>query len=264
MKIGISSACFYPMDTVESLNECLKAGFDTAEIFVNTDSELQGGYFDGMKNFIRSNGMKIVSIHPYTSGFENILFFCGYEKRIVDGIEYYKKYFNCAAELGAKFVVFHGNNMRTKFCGFETYCSIFERINDTAKTFGVELLHENTTWSVAREPDGIKKLRETDPDMRFVFDAKQANRGGYSPYDVMEAMGDKIAHVHINDWADGQCRPPFAGELDLQRIIKNLDKINYKGDMVLEVYRENFGEASELSESAKRLKKELTPYFCIE
>ena len=40
MRTGISSACFYPLDTIESLKECVKGNFDLAEIFINTPSEM--------------------------------------------------------------------------------------------------------------------------------------------------------------------------------------------------------------------------------
>lgn len=253
-KIGISSACFYPMDTIESLGECVRAGFSDAEIFINTDSEMSGAYYRRLKNFICKNGLRITSIHPFTSGYENVLFFAGYERRIEDAIGYYRKYFRFASSLGAKFVVFHGNNMKNVFCGFEKYAEIFTRINDAAREYGVELIHENTTWCIARDAEGVRGLRAACPEMKFVFDAKQACRGGYDPYAVLEAMGDHVVHVHINDWADGSCRPPCMGALDTGRILDRLGEVNYAGDMVVEVYRENFTDASQLAEAAGMLR----------
>jgi sugar phosphate isomerase/epimerase len=186
-----------------------------------------------------------------------VLFFVGYDKRIADGAEYYKKYFNAAAELGAKYVVFHGNNMKNRFCGFERYCEIFQYINSKAEPFGVELIHENVSVSVAADPGNIRMLRKTCPDMRFVFDAKQACRGGFDPYEVLDAIGDAVVHVHINDYdlKNRECRPPCKGDLDLRRILRKLRSLGYSGDMVVEVYRENFSDISELSESAAGLKK---------
>ncbi len=252
-KIGISSACFYPLDTIESLRQCVKGGFSSAEIFINTYSEMSGEYYKEMKAYIDGAGLEIVSIHPFTSGYENVIFFTGYDRRIEDGIEFYKTYFDFAARLGAKFVVFHGNNMKTKFCGFEKYAEIFTRINECAHTFGVELIHENTTWCVAREAAGITELRRACPDMKFVFDAKQSCRGGYDPYAALEAMGDKVVHVHINDWTDGHCAPPCMGGLDLRRIINRLDEVGYNGDMMVEVYREDFTDIYQLKAAAEEL-----------
>lgn len=255
MRTGISSACFYPLDTIESLKECVKGGFDLAEIFINTHSEMSGEYYREMKAFIDGAGIQILSIHPFTSGYENVIFFAGYERRIDDGVEYYKNYFDFAARLGAKFVIFHGNNMKNKFCGFEKYAEIFTKINECAHTFGVELIHENTTWCIARDAEGVSKLRAACPDMKFVFDAKQSCRGGYDPYAVLRAMGDHVVHVHINDWADGHCTPPCMGKLDMKRITDRLYEVGYEGDMVVEVYRENFTDVYQLEASAKLIQK---------
>lgn len=250
-KTGVSSACFYPLDTIRSLRTCAEAGFGAAEIFINTDSEMSGEYYRELRSFVTSAGMRIVSVHPFTSGYENVLFFAGYERRISDGIEYYKKYFEFAASLGASFVVFHGNNMKNPFCGFEKYAEIFRRINEAARPFGVELIHENTTWCIARDAEGVRGLRRACPEMNFVFDAKQACRGGYDPYAVLEAMGDHAVHFHFNDWIDGHCAPPYSGELDLPRILGTFGKYGYDGYAIIEVYRENFSDVSELVRAAE-------------
>ncbi|MBO4422834.1 MAG: sugar phosphate isomerase/epimerase [Clostridia bacterium] len=254
---GISSACFFPLDTIQSVAECKKGGFDLVEIFINTDSEMYPPYCDGLFSYVRENGMRVVSVHPYTSGYENVIFYTGYERRINDGIEFYKRYFDFAARIGAKFVVFHGNNMKTKFCGVEKYCEIFSRINEAAHGYGIELIHENQTWSIARNAEGVSKLRAACPGMKFVFDAKQACRGGYDPYAVLRAMGDHVVHVHINDWEDGSCRPPCMGKLDLKRIIDRLYEVGYTGDLMVEVYREDFTDVYQLKEAAEKLRKEI-------
>lgn len=257
LDVGISSACLFPLDTIGSVIACNEAGFDVEEIFINTDSELHGAYFKRLKKAVTERNIRVTSIHPFTSGYENVLFFVGYDKRVRDAAEYYKKYFNAAAELGAKYVIFHGNNMKTPFCGFERYAEIFSYINSKAKPFGVELIHENVSFSIAAEPHNIRKLREACPEMRFAYDAKQSCRGGFDPYAVLDAIGGAVAHVHINDYdlKNRECRPPCKGELDLCRILKKLRSVGYNEDMVVEVYRENFIDISELSESAKELKK---------
>ena len=83
---------------------------------------------------------------------------------------------------------------------------------------------------------------------------------GYDPYDALDAMGDAVAHVHINDYdlKNRECKPPFFGELDLPLILSKLKKIGYEGDTIVEVYRENFEDISELTRSAKLLKDLIT------
>ena len=97
MNIGVSSACFFPFDTIESLNICADCTFGIAEIFANTHSELMGEYLKDIKKTTTDRNIRITSIHPFTSGYEYILFFAGYDKRIDDAIEYYKKHLTYTA-----------------------------------------------------------------------------------------------------------------------------------------------------------------------
>lgn len=46
MRAGISSSCFYPTDTLESLKLLGEHGVLNSEIFLNTFSELKDDYTD--------------------------------------------------------------------------------------------------------------------------------------------------------------------------------------------------------------------------
>ena len=80
MKIGISLACFYPMHPEDTVERVSKLGFDTAELFINTFSELDDGYIDTFKKLCDNNNINIYSIHPFTSALENYLFFSPYDR----------------------------------------------------------------------------------------------------------------------------------------------------------------------------------------
>ena len=43
MDIGVSSACFFPYDTIESLGICAREGFRSVEIFANTQKSSMSG-----------------------------------------------------------------------------------------------------------------------------------------------------------------------------------------------------------------------------
>ncbi len=247
MDIGVSSACFFPYDTIESLGICGAEGFRTAEIFANTHSELIGQYLHDTKRAADANGIEITSIHPFTSGYEYILFFAGYDRRVDDAIDYYKNYFEAAAYLGAKYVIFHGDNKRAPFLGVERYAEIFDRLETAAKSFGVNVAQENVSTSHIGSPENIAALRRLLPDIKFTFDIKQACRGGYDPFDMLDAMGQNVRHVHLNDWNGERCALPTHGICDLKRIKETLDGVNYSGKYIIEVYRRDFSEACDLS-----------------
>ena len=249
MNIGVSSACFFPCDTIESLNICADCGFGIAEIFANTHSELMGEYLKDVKKITSDRNIRITSIHPFTSGYEYILFFAGYDKRIDDAIEYYKNYFECAAALGAKYVIFHGDNRRAPFVGVERYAEIFSRLDEASKPFGVRVAQENVSTSHIGSPENIRKLRSLLPDIQFTFDIKQACRGGFDPFDMLDAMGSNVRHVHLNDWNGEDCALPCKGVCDLKGLAAKLDSVNYGGDYIIEVYRRNFENCRDLHTS---------------
>ncbi len=257
-RIGLSSACFYPEETLESIKKCISLGFKNIEIFINSFSELEDDYLKRIAEVCRENGTKITSIHPFTSGFEYMYFFSAYKKRARDSIDYfYKKYFHAAAYLGADYFVFHGDATRAPFFGMDNYCEVLSMLNEAAKLEGVTLAHENVSTARAGDPDFMREVHERfgEGNIKFVFDLKQTIRGGYEPEKMLDAMGNDIVHVHINDWKDGECRLPYAGELDLDAIISRIEANGYTGKYILEVYRKNFCNNSEIVRAADELRR---------
>ena len=98
-------------------------------------------------------------------------------------------------------------------------------------------------------------------NIKFVFDLKQTARGGFDAMEMLEAMGDDIVHVHINDWKDGECRLPYAGELDLDLVIDAVESTGYNGKYMIEVYRHNFSVDSEITDAAKHLTRRFEKGF---
>lgn len=252
--LGISSACFYPEDTLRSIKRCTSLGFHTVEIFMNTFDELKEPYIRNIADHCRETGTVISSIHPFTSSYEYMLFFSEYKGRAASSADFYKCYFNAAAYLGAKYVIFHGDASKTDFCGMERYCEAIRLLNEVAADFGVSVIQENVSTARSGKPQFIRELREAyGGGLKFAFDIKQAARAGYSPEEMMDAMGGDIVHVHINDWSETDCRLPLAGKLDIKAILDRLNRIGYNGKYIIEVYRRNFKEDSEISDSARGL-----------
>ena len=80
MHLGLSTACLYPMATEESLSRLLGRGFRLFEIFINTASELEEGYYQKeLCSRLKQAGALVTSIHPFTSAFENMLLFSNHD-----------------------------------------------------------------------------------------------------------------------------------------------------------------------------------------
>ncbi len=256
-RVGVSTACFYPADTFDSLCEILSTGTKKAEVFLNSQSELTHEKILRFRRELAAHDAKIVSFHPYTSAFESLMFFSEYTKRIDDGIEMYKRFFDGAAELGAKYFVFHGErNIPTFSRGLSSdsvICEAYGRLISEANNAGLIFTQENVNNLRSQSADYIHKLRELVPELRFTFDLKQAYRAGVDYSAVVDAMGDRLVHVHINDFGEKECCLPFTGDADLAGLSKQLKTLGYTGDFILEVYRTNFGQTHELCDCFSKL-----------
>lgn len=254
MRVGVSTACLYPTLTELSLSNLLELGVREFEIFFNTMSELDKGYIKTLKRTIRQYGAKVRSLHPYSSMMEPFMFFSNYERRFTDMIDEYKKYFNAAKVLDADLVVIHGDKLPA-YSPDEKYFERFSRIIEIGKQYGVIVAQENVNLHRSQNIDFLCKMREwIGDDIKFVFDIKQSVRAGYDPYEFADKLGNSIIHVHVNDNdPSSTCLLPGKGVMDYARLKSILDKNGCDPSWIIEVYRSNFGEMSELWNTAKWL-----------
>ena len=238
MKVGVSTGCLYPALTEVSLENLLRGGFDLFEIFFNTFSELEGDYTDRLKSICDRYNAGICSIHPFTSSFESYLLFSGYERRFLDGVKMYDMYFRTAQKLGAEFVVLHGMQIRYSSISDKEYFRRFRILSDEGKKYGVTLLQENVWNHHSGSIDFIRNMKEElGSDAAFVLDTKQTRRCGYDPGEMAAAMGGSLMHIHISDKsADDSCTLPGTGEFDFPSFFDTLRRLDYRGDIVIEVY----------------------------
>ena len=258
MKIGISTGCLYPMLTEECISVLTQEGFNLFEIFFNTFSELEDDYTDKIKYILDSHNAKVISIHPFTSGYESYLLFSDYERRFFDGVNLYERYFHTAKRLGADKVILHG--LRSDFKSSLPDSIYFERfriLSQRAKQYGVELLQENVNLFRSNNPSFITNMSNAIPDSAgFVFDIKQALKAEINPYEMISAMGKKLRHIHINDFSDdSKCVLPGKGCFDFESFFKCINSIDYDGDIIIETYRFSFDKISELKTSYNFLKQ---------
>ena len=90
MEIGASTSCFYPLETEKSLQKVIDLGFKSAEIFFNSSSELEPDFVMEMKKQADAAGVRILSVHPFSSALENTCIFGEYQRRYDDFIDLYK------------------------------------------------------------------------------------------------------------------------------------------------------------------------------
>ena len=105
---GVSTACLYPMETERALETLLRLGYRRFEVFLNAMEELSPPFLRGLGERARAYGASFVSVHPFTSAAESTLLFGDYPRRTREGFDFYRRYLAAAAQLGARWVVIHG------------------------------------------------------------------------------------------------------------------------------------------------------------
>lgn len=262
MRIGMSTACFYPQPLEETLPVLVGLGVRAVEVFVNTESEFSPVFCTQLSAQAHSLGLDIVSVHPYTSPIEGMLFFSDYQRRTEDGLAQYARYFERTAALGAHFLTFHGErDMGTQDtpARWARKCEVYHRLCALASSFGVTLAQENVAWCRSGRADYIRALRRDVPALGYTLDIKQTYRAGEDWRVLLEAMGERLVNVHINDFsAEQSCMLPGAGEMDYADLYARLRGIGYDGHTLIEVYRTNFDDPAELGRAAHALQRFVT------
>lgn len=250
MNLGISTASLYPLETEMALEILAKNGIRYTEIFFNCNYELTDSFVGHLKGIADNYGVNIVSVHPTMSLAESFMLFSNYQRRLNEGIEAFKRYGEICAKLGAKYTILHGGKPNG-ILSDEEYCERFCLINDAVKTGGGILLQENVVRFRAGELEFLKMMQKNlGDDVGFCLDVKQSIRGGYSPFDVISAVGKNIKHLHISD-NNGQkdCMLPGDGNFDFNRLKAEMEKLDYDGAYIIEVYCNAYKEYESLINS---------------
>ena len=115
------------------------------------------------------------------------------------------------------------------------------------------IAQENVNAFRSEDPAFIPRIRKSlQDDCSFVFDIKQAVRAGVDPFDMCDAMGKRLCHLHFNDNAIGKdCLLPGKGSMSFKLLRNKLEDYGFCGDIIIEVYRKNFGKIDELQDAKK-------------
>lgn len=255
MLSGVSSASLYPLHTEDALRTLGALGVRNAEIFINDFSESEGRIFDEILKVIRDYEMNIISVHPFPP-MESGYLFSEYDRRQNSYLEMYKHYFDCMNRLGAEIFVLHGAILSSK-CPDERYFEQYSRLLDIADEFGITIAQENICYCKSKDIDFLKRLKENcGGRTKYLLDIKQAVRTGLSPFELIDVLGKDIVHVHISDNSpEGDCLPIGKGSFDFEKLVEKLKGIGYDGALLIELYRHNYGEYSELYECMKKIEQ---------
>lgn len=256
MSVGISTSCFYPESTEDSLKAVIEAGAKVTEVFFNAPSELEMPFLIKLGAMANDNGVKITSIHPFTSFAEGYILFSKYRRRFEDYRDFYKKYYSAAAALGARTVVLHGS-LQPRIIEIEEYAERLNLLMDDARRFGVTLAQENVVHHVGQTPQEMSELRRlVGDDFHMVLDIKQSYLAGVNPLELFEHFAPCICHLHLSDHdSEHKCLPPFDGNFDFVALFSMMKESGYSGDAVIELYRSGFEKTEQLTKAMHELQR---------
>lgn len=245
---GISTGCWYPVVTETIPEKISRTGYKTAEVFLCDESECGTEYLKELRRRFDSFGIKVVSLHPFTSFAEPQLFFSDYGRRTENAFGLYKKYWEASSVLGASFVSFHGAVQPVET---GRYAEIYHRLYLDAKASGVTFCQENVRKHLSGKIEFLTEIKHLlGNEIAFTLDFKQANIEAQDISGMIDDLAENIALVHLSDSRPGEpCLLPGDGTADLGAYIKRLSEKGYNGAYITEVYSRNYADESRIAAS---------------
>lgn len=266
MDIGLSSACFYPLETEKSIIRAGEAGATTIEIFMNAHSEFEPTFVKQMADICKSYNMRVASIHTMGSFTESYHLFSSYNRRYEEAIKgAFQRNFNVMHTLGAEILVMHGIKKPGSITD-EEYFERFGNLIQMGKKEGVKVCQENVVHYRSESPDFLLRMGEyIGDDFNMVFDIKQSIRTGIDPFYFVDKLHKYIRHVHISDHNELKdcCVPCKDGIFDFKRFFKTMLDYGYKGDFIVELYENGYDNDEELTIAMRELKNHLNSLHCV-
>ena len=235
----MTSAAFYGHGETEDQAAMLADyPLDVCEVFLQTPSEYSAAFGALVKE--RLHGLPCVSAHPKGGTQYELDLFGRSRRQTEDAMALYERVCEAAEALGARYYVMHGPfsvSGRLRPGQIHELRERTLRLHAVAAAHGVEMLWENVGWCALRDPEDVREMTAILPEQRFVLDVKQAYRAGTTPYAMLEAMGDRVRHVHALDIdAGGRLCLPGEGVTDWWALMRQLRDTGYDGAVILEPY----------------------------
>lgn len=256
MEIGISTASFFTKDTTEDALKILNdMKVKVCEVFLTTFSEYLPEFGELL---VKNKGnLRVHSVHTLNQQFEPELFNV-MERTRRDAEFFIKQAAVVGGMLGAEYYTFHGPARLKKkpyvmnFDFLGPRCNqIDDILNETGN--GLKLTYENVHWAYYNYPEFFGELKKKSR-ISACLDIKQAMQSGYSAYDYLDNIGDRLATVHLCDYNnEGKLCLPGKGTFDFVKLFKRLISDGFDGAALMEVYAGDYKSYDEILASYKFL-----------
>lgn len=258
MKVGISTASLFGrLNTEEGVSFLANSGIETAEIFLESFCEYNKKYGKKLKK--RKGDLDINSVHVLTTQYEPTLYSHN-ERAKIDSFKLLDNAMACAEKFGAKYYTFHGTARLKKLPFKIDYDRVGKITNDImaiTKKHNITLAYENVHWCYYNYIGFFSEIRKRVNGLKATLDIKQARLSGIECAEYIKEMGNDIVTVHLSDIDENgkMCLPSPKGTTNYSELFSRLKDVGFDGAMLLEVYKDDYSEYSELFESLEYIKE---------
>ncbi len=255
MNVGISTASLFNRAFNEDALPIIdRMGADVVEIFLESFCEYTVEFATLLKS--RLGNLKVHSVHTVNTNYEPQLFSSN-PRSYNDAIETFESVIKAANILNAKNNTFHGRiRIKTgRYDNYEDTGKFFNILIDKAEVYGVNVCLENVHWAMYNYAGYLKEIKPYSPKLKTCLDIKQARLSGYDYREYLKEMADSLQTVHISDYnSDGKILLPGKGIFDFEKLIGELNQVNFNGAIIIEVYNNSYDSYEELATSLEYIK----------
>ena len=257
MEIGVSTASLFmrqynedALVTLESLDARV------CEVFLQGFSEYEPEYGELLKK--RAGSLLVHSVHVLTMTYETELFTIN-PREYNDVKNIFSKVLTIMKRLGTKCYTMHGRariKVNADYDNYEKAGSRLAELGDIAADYGVDICLENVPWAFYNKVGFWREVKKFAPRLKGTLDIKQARLSGYDYKDYLNEMGENIRTVHLSDIGnDGKIKLPTFGIFDYETLFKRLKDVGFNGNMLIEVYKNDYKDIFEIKQSLERLRE---------
>ncbi|MCL2599172.1 MAG: sugar phosphate isomerase/epimerase, partial [Firmicutes bacterium] len=130
---------------------------------------------------------------------------------------------------------------------YDLFAQNLNQIIEVCKEYGIKLAYENVHYSYFDTPGFFEKLKPRCPELYATFDCKHCRQGGGSSEKFLQAIGDRLATVHLCDVnLDNTTTLPYQGVVDFEALFLYLKDHHPKAVLLLELYGHNYQDVSQI------------------
>jgi sugar phosphate isomerase/epimerase len=148
--------------------------------------------------------------------------------------------FDAFAAIGATYVTMHPDPVTRSYPRGEAIAGNVDGVAELAAAAaarGLTLMVENMGRSFGTAAE-LAPLLAAHPDVRFHLDVGHAHLGADTTGELLDAFGDRLAHVHVSDnfGVDDLHLPLGAGSIVWREVVKALHGVGYDRTVTVEVH----------------------------